>query len=423
MERLLAFSKLEELAKSSGFVERKSKIGLRPFLDMLFFETQSEPGSLRKYIQSLRLKHQIKVSKEGINRRFNSKLVDFLSELLGRALRLQYTEYEIASSWKNVFSGIRIMDSTEFKLPENMADQFPGYRGDGTASVAQIQFEYELLSNKITQLKIGHALESDRTEGQRHLDNIPSKTLILRDLGYYNLNVYRAILKRDIYFISRVHSQVILYEKINGTYVQITCSQLFQKLAHSPHLDMEVYVGKVEKIPMRMLAFKLDDAQYNRRLRRLNKRQAKTRSDYNRLNLFVTNVSNNICSPNELYALYKLRWQIEIIFKSWKSIFKIDIVHKMKTSRFQAILLVKMIWIILNHNLISLASHLHQRQISTMKFSSTFHNLMGLLRTHINQGTSSVFLWVLCCVEQSKYCLKEERNHRAKTSQILNISN
>ena len=174
---------------------------------------------------------------------------------------------------------------------------------------------------------------------------------------------------------------------------------------------------------MRLVAFKLNDSQYNRRLRRMNKRQTKRRSDYNKINLFVTNVPATICSPDKLYALYRLRWQIEIIFKSWNSVFKIDVVHKMKVSRFQALLLVKMLWILLNHNLMSLASKFHQRQISTMKFSSTFRDLLSSLRTHISQDKSSFSSWIQRCIEQSRHCLKEERKNRVKTFEILMVSN
>lgn len=410
------------MASRSGFIERKSKISLDAFLDILFFETQYEPGTLRKYRQSLELNHNIHVSREAVNRRFNSKLVDFLGNLLAKALRLQYSAYQIDTKWKQVFSGIRIMDSTEFKLPMNMRDQFPGYKGDGTASVAQIQFEYELLSNKITQLKIGNALESDRTEGLRYLDQIPSKTLILRDLGYYSLKAYQAILQRDLYYISKLHSQMVLYKKVDDRYIRITHDHLYEKLSRQTSLDTTIYVGKVEKIPMRLVAYKLKDSQLNRRLKRMQNRQLKRKSKYDHLNLFVTNIPDSSCSSEELVRLYKLRWQIEIVFKSWKSVYRISNVHKMKTDRFQAILLVKMLWIVLNQNLLNLSSKVHQEQISTMKFSSSFRDILPVLRNLLRVKNYNLFSWIKCCIDQSQYCVKEERNHRIKVSEILMLS-
>lgn len=410
------------MANKSGFIRRKSKISLKSFLDILFFETQRERCSLRRYIQSLEVHHGIGVSKEAFNRKFNSNLVSFLKDLLGYALKLQYSGSQINSHWKNVFTGIRIMDSTEFKLPNNMAEQFPGYGGDGTQSVAQIQFEYELFSNKITQLKIGHSLESDRTEGLREIDQIPPKTLILRDLGYYSMKVYQAMEERDLYYVSRVHSQVSLYEKVNDQYIQLSHGDLLRRLSHDDALDMSIYVGKSEKIPMRLLAFKLNDTQHNRRLRRANKRQTKGKSDYNWLNLFVSNIPENMISKDHLYSLYRLRWQVEIIFKTWKSHFNIHAVHKMKSCRFEAILLVKLLWVVLNQNLLNLISSASQKQISVLKFSKTFLFLLDSFRECLKGETKQRILWVQSVFAHVKYCLKEDRKNRVKTSDILLIT-
>ncbi|MCP4458819.1 MAG: transposase [Cytophagales bacterium] len=121
------------------------------------------------------------------------------------------------------------MNSTEFKLPPNMSNVFPGYGGDGTQSCAQIQLEYEVFNHKITHLHIGNSLESDRTEGMRHLDTIPKKTLLLRDLGYYNIGNLRTIGEEDIFYISRLHSQISIYTKSEGSFKRITHQEILEK--------------------------------------------------------------------------------------------------------------------------------------------------------------------------------------------------
>ena len=68
-----------------------------------------------------------------------------------------------------------------------------------------------------------------------------------------------------------------------------------------------------------------------------------SRLDFNSINAYITNVSNDIITMNEVHELYSLRWQIEIIFKVWKSIFKINQVKKVKLERFMCFLYGRLI--------------------------------------------------------------------------------
>lgn len=42
------------------------------------------------------------------------------------------------------------------------------------------------------------------------------------------------------------------------------------------------------------------------------------------MNVYITNTSLEEVPTNFVYALYSLRWQIEVLFKMWKSFFEID---------------------------------------------------------------------------------------------------
>ena len=50
-------------------------------------------------------------------------------------------------------------------------------------------------------------------------------------------------------------------------------------------------------------------------------------------NIFIANVDDNVWSAKDVYNAYALRWQIEMMFKNWKSNFKIDkFMHTIKGS-------------------------------------------------------------------------------------------
>ena len=64
-------------------------------------------------------------------------------------------------------------------------------------------------------------------------------------------------------------------------------------------------------------------------------------------NIFITNASSEALKTIEIYDFYRLRWQIELLFKIWKSLFEIDKIGDMSISRFECYLYGKLILILL----------------------------------------------------------------------------
>jgi hypothetical protein len=66
------------------------------------------------------------------------------------------------------------------------------------------------------------------------------------------------------------------------------------------------------------------------------------------LNIFMTNIAEEILTAEEISEIYSLRWQIELMFKIWKSIFHIQNVKPVKIERFQCQLYGKLILLLLS---------------------------------------------------------------------------
>jgi IS4 transposase len=64
-------------------------------------------------------------------------------------------------------------------------------------------------------------------------------------------------------------------------------------------------------------------------------------------NIFITNTSKKQLKTEQIYGFYKLRWQIELLFKVWKSLFEIDEIGKMSIGRFECYLYGKLIAILI----------------------------------------------------------------------------
>ena len=66
------------------------------------------------------------------------------------------------------------------------------------------------------------------------------------------------------------------------------------------------------------------------------------------VSLYITNVDENILDSEQIHKFYSLRWQVEIVFKTWKSIFRIHGIKPVKLSRFQCQLYGKLILVLIS---------------------------------------------------------------------------
>ena len=70
-------------------------------------------------------------------------------------------------------------------------------------------------------------------------------------------------------------------------------------------------------------------------------------------NLYITNALEEKLPTAEIFSIYGLRWQIELLFKIWKSLLLIDNVPPMNICRFECFLYGRLIFILLSTELIS----------------------------------------------------------------------
>jgi hypothetical protein len=171
---------------------------------LLFDHLQIDQPSLQQHSFSLYDTEGTQITKQGIDKRFNKETDAFVEAIFEQYLKHQIGNTSVSSRLTQSFTAIRLMDSTEFQLPAQMAKEFPGFDGDGTAACAQLQFEYDLLSGKINQLCIDKARTSDVHYANQTNRSLKAGELVLRDLGYYTLQMYKAIEERNAFFCESV---------------------------------------------------------------------------------------------------------------------------------------------------------------------------------------------------------------------------
>lgn len=108
-------------------------------------------------------------------------------------------------------------------------------------------------------------------------------------------------------------------------------------------MELSVYLGK-EKFPVRLIAYRLPEAIVNERCRKA-KQAARKKGRHPtkeylcwlRFSFYITNVPNHLWATEVIGTIYRLRWQIELIFKGWKSLLKIDCLSGTSPYRIQCL--------------------------------------------------------------------------------------
>lgn len=419
------------MAKETEFVVRESKKLNAPlFLKMLLYDQlQYDNPSLQQHTFGLEATDDLKISKEGLNKRFKKTTVAFTEKILEAYLAHSIDHDSIATALKDKFTGIRLLDSTEFKLPDSLANVFPGYGSASAASCAAIQFEYDILSKRICSLTLGNAKQSDKTFADERMDNIKAGELIIRDLGYYSVDSYKKIEDNNAFYISRLRSQIKIYEKKDDQYTELDLKTLIKRIRKSSksNFDQTVYIGTKEKKEVRLMAWLLEeDAQKNRLAKKKNKKGAINNNDilWSMLNVFVTNITKEELPLQQAYELYKIRWQIELMFKIWKSILKLDVVRKMKADRLKCYLYTKLLWILLCWDITAISEPIvwskQQKLISLHKCFALLKSRAGEIKDVLFKVNEKLKEWMIKMMRLfGKYGLRENKKNRKNIAEIL----
>ncbi|WP_308011369.1 IS4 family transposase [Clostridium tagluense] len=196
-----------------------------------------------------------------------------------------------------------------------------------------------------------------------------SGDLILRDLGYVSFEDFLDIENREAFFISRLKPNIAVYidnEDIeyykNGApqksslFKRIYISDIMKQMGEGDRYEIkDVYVGKEKTLKTRLILYKLTNDQLKKRTEKSVKNAKKKgieKSDNTTpllgISIYISNITEEVLSAKQVHEFYSLRWQIEIIFKTWKSIFSIQVVKLVKIERCKCQLYGKLILLLIS---------------------------------------------------------------------------
>jgi len=208
------------------------------------------------------------------------------------------------------FGHIRIQDGTSFALKRSLANVWPGRFTTISPAAVELHVEFDLMSEMVNRVELTPDSTSERASlpGAHDL----AGDLLLADRGYFGMPYLQAVDTAGGFFIVRGKSDMNpLILKATGPDGREVERLRDRRLKEAKHL-----LSKYEclDLTVRFTGKDLDDKQFECRL----VVHPNLRSDETPRYL-VTNLDAEDFSPEHISDGYRLRWQIELLFKEWKS--------------------------------------------------------------------------------------------------------
>lgn len=416
--RTVLKEKANELAHQTKFVKRQRKLTGADFVQTLVFGWLAEPDSSMSSLNQSAATIGVRITPQGLEQRFTPEAAEFLYQVLQEAVKEALSGVSVPIPLLERFSGVYVQDSTTVVLPEVLAELWTGCSG----AALKVQVRWELQSGSLVHLDLRHGKEHDRSAPVQ-AEPIPAGALRLTDLGYFNLDRLQTLAMEGAYFLSRAWIQCLLEDSQGQKWDLVT----LLKKQKVDIVDLSITLGATHHLPCRLLAVRVSPevaAQRRRKLRANAKRRCQNLSQRQLIladwTILVTNAPPELLTAQEAIVLARVRWQVELLFKLWKSHAKIDQWRTQKPWRILCELYAKLLSALLLH-WIWIASCWYAPNRSMFQAAHTIQLHAMSIASAFASGISQRLIDVLTTVQRclTAGCRINKRKTRPHTFQLL----
>jgi len=372
-----------------------------------------------------------RISRVALHYRFSKEAAVLLLKCLQFVLKQKVDKIgTIDTELLRPFRRVLLVDSSSWDVSEKLLDVLPGSGGSASAANCKLQTVYDYKCGELTFMEI--------TEGTcpdcRYTNNLPGmlekNDLLLMDQGYFKLTTFAGIIEKEAFFLTRFLVGTGLIDAITNAPLD-----LFERLSQlqGNACEMDVLMGsrKSSRVPCRLIALRVSEQIANERRRRLKKaakKKGRTVSKHHlRMcdwTLLITNVPQRWLPMEMVRALYTVRWQIELLFKQFKSILRVHQSDTGKENRLRCELYGKLIGAVLIHRIHAAETNrlwnTKRREVSMDKFYKRFQErAFSLLRLLLSSVLDAVEYLRDQIQRIIPACLKERQLSRMTTLECL----
>jgi hypothetical protein len=411
------------LAKDTRFCQRERSLSGPVFAKTLVFCLLEKRAASLEDFKDFASEHLgVHATYKAFEERFSERSVEFLAALLGEALGHCFTARSATLPLLRKFNGVYLRDASTVSLPDCLAELFPARKGkDGSLAAAlKIVLEVEVSTGQFTELEVMPALDNDKTS-QIAAKPLPEGSLLLEDMGFLAGGRLQDYVDQGVYFLTRVPCWTAFFEKKAGRkgYVRLDVLAWLRD-AKGWCLERQACVLNDQKLKLRLLAVRVPEEVARRRREQVLK-DAKSRGrqpsqkklDLCDWNVLVTNAPAELIGAHEGWELRRVRWQIELVFKVFKSGGGLEKTQARSVDRVLSELYAKLLgqvvlrwvqlasgYVMLRRSAIRTAAKLRKRAASLLK---ALHSEEGLKQQ------------VIGLIHQFAHCPVQKRHRRLST--------
>jgi hypothetical protein len=343
----------DSAARTTRFVQRQSKLTGAKFIQTLVIGWLDNPDATYEQLAQTATALGVPITAQGLDNRFTLEAANCLKQTLESAVHQVIVADPVVIPLLQRFKGVYIQDGTTIRLPDALAPLWQGCGGstaEGTRAALKAQVQFNFNNGQMTHLDLQAGRAQDKTAPMQTAA-LPIGALRIADLGYLAIPVLAEYDRQGVFWLTRYQANLWLFD---------TAGQPLDVLAILPASDQTVLDCSVQvsqqRLPCRLVAVRVPSQVAEERRRKLRaeaKRDGRTPSarplalcDWV---IFLTNVPPERLRVAELLVLARARWQIELLFKLWKSHGQVDESRSAKPYRILCEVYAKLLAMLIQH--------------------------------------------------------------------------
>ena len=224
---------------------------------------------------------------------------------------------------RGVFGRILIEDGSVLPLHKSLADQLRGTSNQyGHCASLRLRWAFDFISGETIDAELYKGHENDMSTAFDLIGQLKSGDLILRDMGYFCLNVFREIAGLGAWFLTRIPEGTVICDA-DGHEINLPARLRRER---SGLLEMKARVGRENPFEGRLVAARIEPekaaerrCKLRRKLREEGKKPRRAQLEMCDWVVVFTNVNADLMDGESVAQLYRARWMVEIFFKGIKS--------------------------------------------------------------------------------------------------------